>query len=69
MTDRSFEFDPLDQLAEEFVARHRRGEEPALSEYADCYPDYAEAIRSLFPALLKLDSAPPCRSRPCSAVQ
>ncbi len=45
----------LDQLAEEFAARFRRGEQPSLKEYADRYPELAEDIRALFPALVKME--------------
>ena len=47
--DRSADRDPLDVLAEEFVARYRRGERPALAEYVDSYPELAEQIHELFP--------------------
>ncbi len=43
---------PVDQLAEEFAARHRRGERPSLTEYTDKYPQWADEIRELFPALV-----------------
>ena len=45
----------LERLAEEFVERHRRGERPALSEYADRHPDLAAEIRELFPALVVIE--------------
>ncbi len=38
--------DLLDRLGEEFAARFRRGEQPALQDYADRYPELAEEIRS-----------------------
>jgi serine/threonine protein kinase/WD40 repeat protein len=49
----------LQQLAEEFVERHRRGERPALSEYADRHPDLTDDIRDLFPALVKIEHLKP----------
>src|SRR5215467_8837241 len=49
----------LERLAEEFVERHRRGEHPALSEYADRHPDLAAEIRDLFPALVKIEHLKP----------
>jgi WD40 repeat protein/serine/threonine protein kinase len=45
----------LDQLAEEFADRYRRGERPSLVEYTDRYPDLAEEIRELFPALVEVE--------------
>src|SRR5262249_6541430 len=49
----------VEQLAEEFVARFRRGGRPPLSEYTDRYPDYAEQIRDLFPALVLMEQIAP----------
>ena len=56
----------VDQIAEEFVERLRRGERPPIREYEARYPEQAAAIRELFPTLvmmeqLKPDSAPPVR--------
>jgi serine/threonine protein kinase/WD40 repeat protein len=45
------EFDPFDEVAESFVERYRRGERPSLEEYIDRYPELAQRIRALFPAL------------------
>jgi WD40 repeat protein/serine/threonine protein kinase len=45
----------LNQLADEFAARQRRGERPGLQEYCDRHPDLAEDIRALFPAMLELE--------------
>src|SRR4051794_40723433 len=49
----------VDRLAEEFVARNRRGERPAISEYAERFPQHAEAIRDLFPALALIEQVKP----------
>ncbi len=51
----SEQFNLLDQLAEEFAERFRRGERPALDEYTDRYPELADDIRELFPALVKVE--------------
>lgn len=59
------EFDPsadaslLDALAEEFIARHRSGERPSITEYTVRRPDLAESIRDLFPTLLMIENARP----------
>ena len=45
----------LDQLAEEFAQRFRRGERSAVKEYADRYPELADDIRELFPAMAKVE--------------
>jgi len=55
----SSEVNPLDSLAEEFVARHRRGERPTLSEYTAKYPALADEIRDLFPALVVMEEVRP----------
>jgi serine/threonine protein kinase/WD40 repeat protein len=49
----------LDALAEEFVARHRRGEHPSMSEYAEKYSELADDIRDLFPGLLLIENVRP----------
>jgi len=46
---------PLDVLAEEFAARHRRGEHPSIAEYTERFPELADEIRSLFPSVLMLE--------------
>src|SRR5580704_14580747 len=53
----SEQYDLLDRLAEEFAARFRRGERPSLKEYTDRYPDLADEIRDLFPAMIKVEQA------------
>ncbi len=53
-TPGSGQFKLLDELAEEFAARNRRGERPSLTEYTDRYPELAGAIRDLFPALVEI---------------
>jgi len=53
----SEEYDRLDQLAEEFAARFRRGERPSLKEYTDRYPELADQIRELLPAMVKVELA------------
>jgi hypothetical protein len=50
---------PVEELAEEFVQRYRRGERPALSEYTDRFPQWAERIRALFPALVIMEKVRP----------
>ena len=51
--------DPVERLAEEFVARHRRGEGPSPAEYAERYPQWADRIHALFPALLLMEHHKP----------
>jgi serine/threonine protein kinase/Flp pilus assembly protein TadD len=59
MTGSGSDSDPLGRLAEEFLARHRRGERPALTEYVARHPNLAEQVRDLFPALLLLEDVRP----------
>src|SRR5262245_42603062 len=41
----------LEEILDEFVTRHRQGEEPSVAEYAARFPHLAEEIRSTLPAL------------------
>jgi WD40 repeat protein/serine/threonine protein kinase len=59
MNDASAARDPLEELAEEFVERHRRGERPSLTEYIRRQPELASEIRELFPALVTLERLKP----------
>src|SRR5262245_47940711 len=56
-TSDSGKYDLLDRLAEEFADRFRRGERPALEEYTKRYPELAQEIRELFPAMVKVERA------------
>src|SRR5262249_8578471 len=47
--------DPMERLAEEFVARHRRGDRPSPHEYAERYPQWADRIHALSHALLLME--------------
>src|SRR5262245_10661729 len=58
-TTMSVERHPIDALAEEFVARYRRGERPALTDYVHRHPEIADKIRELFPALVMLEEIAP----------
>ena len=49
----------VEQLAEEFAERYRRGERPPLSEYTARFPEHAEQIRDLFPALVMMEQIAP----------
>ena len=50
---------PIDSLAEEFMSRLRDGEAPSIDEYAANYPDLADEIRKVFPALGFLEAVKP----------
>src|SRR5262245_42044850 len=47
--------DPVEVLAGEFAERYRRGERPSLAEYPARYPELADQIRELFPALVEME--------------
>ena len=59
MADSYSDRDPVEELAEEYLARLRRGENPAVTEYTLAHPEHAEAIRELFPALVKIERLRP----------
>jgi serine/threonine protein kinase/WD40 repeat protein/tetratricopeptide (TPR) repeat protein len=50
---------PIEILAEEFAERQRRGERLSLTEYTRRYPELAEEIRDLFPALVAMEELKP----------
>jgi hypothetical protein len=50
---------PVEELAEEFLDRYRRGERPSLSDYVHRHPELAAEIREVFPALVMLEEAGP----------
>src|SRR5690348_876418 len=62
MSQLNAERQTMEILAEEFVARYRRGERPALSEYIDDYPELADEIRELFPTLVPIEELAPSDS-------
>jgi WD40 repeat protein/serine/threonine protein kinase len=61
------------ELAEEFLARYRRGDRPSLTEYTERHPQLADEIREIFPAMAMMeniaidDSSPPA-SQAAAAV-
>src|SRR5262245_40231097 len=46
-------------LAEEFVARYRKGERPSIKEYCDRHPQLADEIREVFPAVAMMENIAP----------
>ena len=51
MSDSTSDRDPIEVLADSFLARFRRGERPSVEEYAAKHPELADEIRELLPAL------------------
>src|SRR5687768_7246334 len=54
---------PIEELADEFVGRFRRGELPSLEEFCRRFPDQADEIRELFPALVLMEQHRPVMER------
>ena len=57
MSESSAERNPVKVLADEFLARQRRGERPSLEEYIALFPELAEEIEEVFPVLLDIENA------------
>lgn len=55
----SLERDPVEELAEQFLERRRRGEAVSVSDYAKEHPHLAQRIRDLFPTLLLMEQLKP----------
>src|SRR5262249_49595854 len=50
---------PVELLADEFLARCKRGEKPTIQEYCDRHPDLADEIRDVFEAVLMVEDLKP----------
>jgi eukaryotic-like serine/threonine-protein kinase len=48
--------DPVDQLAEDFLERYRRGERPSISEYCQRYPAVADEVADVIRVLLLMEN-------------
>ena len=55
MSEPTVDRDPFELVAESFLARYRAGERPSVEEYAARYPELAEQIRELLPALVMVE--------------
>ena len=62
MTSVNTECDPIGELADEFAIRCRRGERPAVTEYAERYPKLAGRIRQVFPVMAIMEGATPSKA-------
>jgi serine/threonine protein kinase/WD40 repeat protein len=49
--------DPFGQIADEFVEAFRQGKRPSVEEFARRYPEQADEIREMLPALLLMEKA------------
>ena len=76
-TDGSTRYLMLTKLADEFAAHYRAGQRPSLQEYIDRYPDLADEIRELFPAMVEIEQvrddqqhpAEPAAALPAPAIR
>src|SRR6516162_1003386 len=59
MSSSSDERSPVELLADEFLARCKRGERPTIKEYCDRHPELAGEIRDVFEALLMVEDLRP----------
>src|SRR6516164_516452 len=59
MSSSSDERGPVGLLADEFLARCKRGERPTIQEYCDRHPELAGEIRDVFEALLMVEDLRP----------
>jgi serine/threonine-protein kinase len=59
MSSSSDQRGPVELLADEFLARCKRGERPTIQEYCDRHPDLAGEIRDVFEAVLMVEDLKP----------
>jgi tetratricopeptide (TPR) repeat protein len=55
MSDPTADRDPFEVVAESFLAQYRAGHRPSITEYAAQFPELAEQIHELLPALAMLE--------------
>jgi serine/threonine protein kinase/Flp pilus assembly protein TadD len=60
--------DLVAELAEAFLERHRRGERPAVEEYAAAHPELAGEIRRVLRAVLMVEDLKPAASDPAGGL-
>lgn len=65
MVDQNESRNPVEVLAEEFIERQRRGDQPTIAEYAEAHPELADTINELFPGILVLERVR-CHGLSCS---
>lgn len=56
--------EPVEEIAEQFLARLRAGESVSIEDYLDRYPQYASQISALFPTLLLMEDVKPREPNP-----
>jgi WD40 repeat protein/serine/threonine protein kinase len=68
MSSSSGQRGPVELLADEFLARRKRGEKPTIKEYCDRHPDLADEIRDVFEAVLMVEDLKPGSSNVSGSV-
>jgi eukaryotic-like serine/threonine-protein kinase len=56
MTEHSKRQVTIEEIAEAFLERLKSGKHPSVEEYREAYPEHADEIASLFPAMLALEN-------------
>jgi len=56
MTEHSKRQVTIEEITEAFLERLKSGEHPSAEEYRAAYPEHADEIASLFPAMLALEN-------------
>ncbi len=59
MTDTATSEERFSALADDFVERHRLGQQPSIEGYASAHPELAAEIRRAFPALMMMEEFKP----------
>jgi serine/threonine protein kinase/tetratricopeptide (TPR) repeat protein len=59
MNDARHDVDLIGRLADEFVERYRRGEQPSVTEYCQRHAELAPRIRAIFPSLMMIEEFAP----------
>ena len=49
--------DPFGQIADEFVEAIRQGQRPSVEDFARRYPQHADDLREILPALVLMEKA------------
>src|SRR6516225_6839121 len=57
MNDNNLSVDPFGQIADEFAEAYRQGKCPSVEEFARRYPEQADEIREMLPALALIEKA------------
>jgi WD40 repeat protein/serine/threonine protein kinase/lipoprotein NlpI len=61
--------DPFGQIADEFVEAFRQGQRPSVEEFARRYPEHADEIREMLPALVLMEKAKSASDSPRTAAR